>query len=200
MVHQPDLCVVWAAGATGACSLGACDPANITQQVVNAINATLTLGPTGPTGPPGTSVGTNGTFVIGANSTVNAYNGSVVYVNDGAQLVDNRTTNSTFNLLGAKQMHPIHSAGQGPRCLCQHHVAGRGCDLRCDNDTDYRALFITRNMVVPGNAPYNGTSGSGSFVECGASYINRDPTLARCVLHATSFCCNTTLNSTTLTS
>jgi hypothetical protein len=53
-------------------------------------------------------------------------------------------------------------------------------------------LFITRNMVVPGNVPYNDTSGSGSFVECGASYFSRDPTVGRCLLLATSVCCNTT--------
>jgi hypothetical protein len=34
-------------GATGACSLGACDPANITQQVLARINSTATTGPTG---------------------------------------------------------------------------------------------------------------------------------------------------------
>jgi hypothetical protein len=45
-------------------------------------------------------VGTNGTFVVGAGSTVNANTGSVVFVNDGAQFVDNRTTNTTFSLLG----------------------------------------------------------------------------------------------------
>jgi hypothetical protein len=56
----------------------------------------------GPTGPPGTSVGTNGTFVVGTGSTVNANTGSVVFVNDGAQFVDNRTTNTTFSLLGAE--------------------------------------------------------------------------------------------------
>jgi hypothetical protein len=55
---------------------------------------------TGPTGPSGTSVGSNGTFVVGASSTVIANIGSVVYVNDGAQLVDNRTANTTFSLLG----------------------------------------------------------------------------------------------------
>jgi hypothetical protein len=36
-----------ATGATGACSLGACDPANITQQVLAGINSTATTGPTG---------------------------------------------------------------------------------------------------------------------------------------------------------
>jgi hypothetical protein len=54
----------------------------------------------GPTGPSGTSMGTNGTFVVGSGSTVNANTGSTVYVNDGAQLVDNRTSNTTFSLLG----------------------------------------------------------------------------------------------------
>jgi hypothetical protein len=58
----------------------------------------------GPTGPAGTSVGTNGTFVVGASSTVNANSGSVVFVNDGAQFVDNRTTNTTFSLLGTEYM------------------------------------------------------------------------------------------------
>jgi hypothetical protein len=56
----------------------------------------------GPTGPAGTGVAPNATFVVGASSTVNANTGSVVFVNDGAQFVDNRTTNTTFSLLGAQ--------------------------------------------------------------------------------------------------
>lgn len=199
--------------------MGACDPANITQQVLNRINASATTGPTGPTGPAGTSMGSNGTFVVGSNSTVNANNGSTVYVNDGAQLVDNRT-NNTFSLLGFRcsgvflgnnatvdlsigrnnpNSSPYTVLARAQDVCVNTTLLGGGCDLRCDNDTDYRMLFVTRNMVVPGNVPYNDTSGSGSFVECGASYFSRDPTLAKCVLHATSYCCNTTLNSTSTT-
>lgn len=75
-------------------------------------------------------------------------------------------------------------------------LLGGGCDLRCDNETDYKALFVTHNVVVPGNMAYIDASAVGSRVECSASYMSRDPTVAKCALQATSYCCNATVNGT----